>query len=178
MATKRKTTKTVDANRDPITGEPGAHPIGAGVGAAIGGAAAGAAGAAAGAAAGSVGGPIGAVVGAIAGGVAGGLAGKATAEAIDPTAENQYWEENYSSRPYYDEQFPYEEYAPAYRTGWEARQLYPDAAFDDVQSDVEAHWDKTRAQSKLDWERAQPAVRDAWDRIDERRRREIDRDML
>jgi|EndMetStandDraft_5_1072996.scaffolds.fasta_scaffold61691_2 hypothetical protein len=172
MATKRKTVKQgADANRDPITGEPGAHPVGAGVGAALGGAAAGAA-------AGAVAGPVGAVVGAIAGGVGGGLAGKATAEAIDPTAENEYWEQNYSARPYYDEELPYDEYAPAYRTGWEARQLYPDAAFDDVQSDVEAHWDKTRAKSKLDWERAQPAVRDAWDRIDERRKREIDRDML
>ena len=32
-----------DANRDPITNEPGAHPVGTGVGAALGGAAAGAA---------------------------------------------------------------------------------------------------------------------------------------
>jgi len=172
MATKRKTSKVVtDMNPDPITGEPGAHPIGTGVGAALGGAAAGAA-------AGAVGGPIGAVVGAIAGGVGGGLAGKATAEAIDPTAENEYWETNYPARPYYDEQYPYEEYAPAYRTGWEARNLYPDAAFDDVEQDVQGHWEKTRAESKLDWDRARPAVRDAWDRVGERRQREIDRDML
>ncbi len=45
-----------DANRDPITDEPGAHPLGTGVGAALGGAAAGAA-------AGAFGGPVGAVVG-------------------------------------------------------------------------------------------------------------------
>lgn len=172
MATKRKTSlQGTDNNPDPITGEPGAHPIGTGIGAALGGAAAGAA-------AGAVGGPIGAVVGAIAGGVGGGLAGKATAESIDPTAENEYWEENYASRPYYDQELAYDEYAPAYRTGWEARSLYPDAAFDDVENDVQGHWEKTRATSKLDWDRARPAVRDAWERVDERRQREIDRDML
>ena len=64
-----------DANRDPISGEPGAHPVGTGVGAAAGGAAAGAAG-------GLVGGPIGAAAGAVVGGVVGGLAGKSIAEVV------------------------------------------------------------------------------------------------
>ena len=66
------------ANRDPLTGAPGAHPIGTGVGAAAGGVAAGAA-------VGSVAGPVGTVVGAAVGAVAGGLAGKGVAESIDPT---------------------------------------------------------------------------------------------
>ena len=65
-------------NRDPITGTPGAHPVGTGVGAAAGGIAAGAA-------AGSVAGPVGTVVGAAVGAVAGGLAGKGVAEKVDPT---------------------------------------------------------------------------------------------
>ena len=65
-------------NRDPITGEPGAHPVGTGVGAAAGGIAAGAA-------VGSVAGPVGTVVGAAVGAVAGGLAGKGVAEKVDPT---------------------------------------------------------------------------------------------
>src|SRR5438105_822724 len=44
---KREHVTSTDANRDPITGEPGAHPVGTGVGTAAGGAAAGAAGGAA-----------------------------------------------------------------------------------------------------------------------------------
>ena len=61
-------TNTKDQNRDPITGAPGAHPVGTGVGAASGGVA--------GAAVGTVvGGPVGAVVGAAVGAIAGGLAG-------------------------------------------------------------------------------------------------------
>src|SRR4051794_39583484 len=99
------------ANRDPISGEPGAHPVGTGIGAA-------AAGAAAGAAGGAVGGPVGAVAGAVVGAVAGGLAGKGVAESIDPTVEDAYWRENYASRPYHDASTSYDEYAPAYRYGW------------------------------------------------------------
>ena len=37
MASHKEKPHTVDSNRDPITGEPGAHPVGAGVGAAVGG---------------------------------------------------------------------------------------------------------------------------------------------
>lgn len=66
-----------DANRDPITGAPGAHPVGAGLGAA--------GGAGTGAAIGAMGGPIGAGVGAVIGGVAGGLVGKEAGEAVNPT---------------------------------------------------------------------------------------------
>src|SRR5947208_1092212 len=47
MAEKRRVDETADANPDPITGEPGAHPVGVGIGAAAGGAAAGALGGAA-----------------------------------------------------------------------------------------------------------------------------------
>ncbi|MEP7261778.1 MAG: hypothetical protein ABI669_11275, partial [Usitatibacter sp.] len=80
-------------NKDPITGAPGAHPIGTGIGAAAGGMAAGAA-------VGTVAGPVGTVIGAAVGAVVGGLAGKGVAEKIDPTLEEAYWRENYVNRPY------------------------------------------------------------------------------
>src|SRR5438045_3041599 len=84
---KTEYVKGTDANRDPITGAPGAHPVGTGVGAT--------GGALAGAAAGAVAGPIGAAVGLVAGAVVGGLAGKGVAEKIDPTVEDAYWKDNY-----------------------------------------------------------------------------------
>ena len=62
-----------ELNADPITGEPGSHPVGTGLGAA--------GGAAAGAAVGSVGGPLGTLVGGAVGAVVGGLAGSAVGEA-------------------------------------------------------------------------------------------------
>ena len=80
-----------DLHADPISGAPGAHPVGTGVGAVAGGAAAGAA-------IGAIGGPVGALVGVAVGAVVGGLAGKGVAEMIEPTAEQPYWRENDAAR--------------------------------------------------------------------------------
>lgn len=150
-----------DANRDPLTGEPGAHPVGAGVGAAAGGAAAGAAG-------GAVAGPIGAAVGAVVGGLVGGLAGKGVAESIDPTVEEGYWRDAYASRPYHDPDTAFDEYLPAYRYGWESRARHADRKWDEVESDLARNWDAVKAHSRLSWERARQATHDAWDRVEQR----------
>jgi uncharacterized protein (TIGR02271 family) len=80
--------KNKDANRDPISGEPGSHPVGTGVGAVAGGAAGAAAGAATGAAVGTAGaGPIGTGIGAAVGAIVGGMAGHGAAEGLNPTNE-------------------------------------------------------------------------------------------
>ena len=80
-------TRQAGTNPDPITGAPGAHPVGVGLGAAAGGIAGGIA---AGAAVGTVAaGPVGTVVGAAVGAVAGGLGGKAVAEHFDPTTTEE-----------------------------------------------------------------------------------------
>jgi hypothetical protein len=158
-----------DANRDPLTGAPGAHPVGAGVGTALGGAAAGAA-------AGSVAGPVGTVAGAVIGGVAGGYAGKAIAESVDPTAEEAYWRENYPNRPYYSADVPYDAYSPAYRYGWEARGRYPDRSYLDAERDLEAGWPKAARGSNLGWDKARYATQDAWNRVEETIPGDADRD--
>ncbi|MEO7917688.1 MAG: hypothetical protein ABIR16_08605 [Dokdonella sp.] len=146
-----------DANRDPITDAPGAHPVGVGVGAALGGAAAGAA-------TGTVAGPVGTVIGAAVGAIVGGLAGKGVAEQIDPTREDAYWRENYTSRPYVEATDKYDDYGPAYRYGTDAYVRQPNRSFDESEADLARDWDKSRGTSSLDWERAKNASRDAWHR--------------
>src|ERR1035441_9285253 len=84
----KKVERAAGENPDPITGEPGSHPVGTGVGSA-GGGAAGAGGGAV------VGGRVGAPGGGGAGGVLGGGAGHAAGEAANPTVEKQYWENVY-----------------------------------------------------------------------------------
>ena len=74
--TKKKEARP-DANRDPMTGATGAHPIGVGLGSVSG--------ATIGAVAGATAGPAGTALGAVIGGVAGGLTGKGLAEAANPT---------------------------------------------------------------------------------------------
>ena len=158
MATTR-TDIDFDKNRDPITGEPGAHPVGAGVGAAVGGAAAGAA-------AGLAAGPIGTVAGAIAGGLAGGFAGREIAEQIDPGVEEHHWRNEYPLSDYYDPMIGYDEVGPAYQYGWESRVEYGDRKWDEVEPDLAHAWAACRGKSTLDWGRARPATRAAWDRVD------------
>ena len=87
MNRKDKTDRKTE-NRDPISCEPGSHPVGTGVGAVAGGAAGMAAGAGIGAATGAAAGPIGAGVGAAAGAVVGGMGGKAVAEHFNPTVSD------------------------------------------------------------------------------------------
>ena len=159
----RKDKDARDANRDPITGAPGAHPVGVGLGTAAGGMAAGAA-------AGAVAGPVGAVAGAVVGGVVGGLAGKAAGEALDPTVEDAYWKENYKSESYYDPALTYDDYSPAYRTGYTNRARLGSSSFDDVEADLQADYERSKGQSKLEWDRARDASRAAWDRLGERNR--------
>lgn len=145
-----------DANRDPLTNEPGAHPVGTGVGAAMGGAAAGAA-------AGAFGGPVGAAIGGVAGAVAGGLAGKAAAEAVNPTEEDAYWRESYNREPYYTSGRTYDDYRPAYELGWSSVGRY-EGDFDSVEPRLADEWRARHAATGMAWTDAQPATRAAWQR--------------
>lgn len=159
-----KTTKVAptkkDYNPDPLTGESGAHPVGTGVGAA----GAGIAGAAIGTA---LGGPTGGVVGAAVGSVIGGLAGKEAAEAYDPTFEHTYWKNAHVREPYYDDQYAFEDYEPAYRVGYGT---YPEfvklgRTFDSAESELEQEYQKSKGDSRLNWDKAKHATRAAWERL-------------
>lgn len=154
-------------NLDPLSGAPGAHPVGVGTGA-VGG---GIAGAVIGTAAA---GPVGTAVGAVVGGVAGGLAGKGVAEVVNPTAEHEYWRNEFMNRPYWVEPYAYEDYGPAYEYGWTTYGQYAPQrkSFDEVESQLERNWDAFKNKSKLRWIEAREAVRAAWLRRAGRTRRE------
>lgn len=153
-----------ELNADPITGEPGSHPLGTSIGA-VGGAAVGAA-------VGSGGGPVGTLIGGAIGALVGGVAGNATGEIIDPTVEDAYWRENYSHQPYYHSarsNYPdldYErDYKDAYRVGYEKRFGYEsDVAFEEVEPEIKSNWENVKGESRLSWEEARKASRDAWNR--------------
>lgn len=144
------------------------HELGGTLGMAVGGVAGGiAAGVAAGATIGTVGGPIGAIVGAAIGGAMGGAAGESIARAVNPTAEEKYWEENYKTRPYVVETESYETYRPAYRHGINAYTKYQGRDFQEVESEMSKDWAGARGNSLLEWEDAREASRDAYGRLKE-----------
>lgn len=163
-----------ELNPDPLTGEPGAHPVGTGVGATAGGAT--------GAAIGSVAGPIGTAVGAVIGAVVGGLAGKGVAEVIDPTAEDAYWREHHDDQPYADESGMYVDWEPAYRAGYTGYR--EGKSFDEREADLRMEFEggMQKAESETDpastpgtmqnnlstnplrWDAAREAARAAYER--------------
>lgn len=157
-----------DANRDPITGTPGAHPAGVAAGAVAGGAA--------GAAIGSAAGPVGTAVGATVGAIAGGLAGKGVAESVNPTVEDKYWADNYKSATYYETGRPYSDYAPAYRTGYEGYTRNAGKRWEDVEDQLATDYNRNRGTSSLEWDRAKAATKDAWHRVERAIPGDFDRD--
>ena len=141
---------------DVLTNSAMQHPAGVGMGAA--------GGALVGAAAGSVAGPIGTAAGAVIGALAGGAAGNAAAAAISPTEEELYWSENHPSQLYAEDNDDFEDFRPAYRLGVEAPNRY-NAGFEAAESSLRSDWEEVKQGSSLDWNRARPAVRAAWERI-------------
>lgn len=146
-------------NADPISGEPGAHPVGTGVGAA--------GGAAVGATVGLVAGPLGSLVGGAVGAVVGGVAGHNAGEAIDPTHEDAYWRDAHARTAYYTTADDYNrDYASAYRLGYQARSEYDrNSRFEDVEADLAQRWEAVKGESRLKWAEAKLAARQAWTRI-------------
>ncbi len=158
--TMTRDTSERDANRDPLSGAPGAHPVGVGVGGVAGGMAAGAV-------AGTVFGPIGTLIGAAAGTVIGAAAGKGVAERLDPTGEVEYWRETSRTRPYYSDEHDFQrDYAGVYHAGAVARGEYPEQSWEDTERRLQSGWEERRGESRLEWEQARPALQDAWERAD------------
>jgi hypothetical protein len=155
----KQSTPRGDKSRNPdlITGAPGSHPIGTGLGAAAGGAAAGAA-------VGTVAGPVGTIAGAAVGAVVGGLAGKGVAEAVNPTAEADYWRKNHPNQPYARGR-SYDEYGPAYQNGYDGYAEYgaEGATFEEREAELRKRHEA--GGSKLAWNEARPASYAAWKRL-------------
>jgi hypothetical protein len=154
-------------NADPITSAPGSHPIETGIGAA-------AVGAVSGMAAGAVTGPVGAAIGAAIGAVAGGYAGKGVGEIIDPTTEDNWLRDNFTSRPYVQDGDTFEKYQPAYRYGAKAESRYGIDRFETIEEELESDWPDSQDHAAMPWKHVRHAVKDAYERTAQiRRAREV-----
>ena len=160
VTVKKVVANEEDVNRDPISGTPGAHPVGTGAGAAPGGIAGGLAGFA-------VAGPVGGAIGAAIGAIAGGLAGKSVAEAVNPTAEEKFWRETYVREPYYESGRPFEYYAPGFRAGWEGRVRHDGRSFEAAEPELILQYDRSKTELDPGWSVMRQAARAAWNRVDQ-----------
>lgn len=127
-------------------------------------------GAALGATLGMVGGPPGAVVGGLIGGIVGGIAGNDIAQKANPEEEDAYWREQHQERPYFNEtrnihnDLDYDrDYRGAYEVGYKNRPLFDsDTHFEQVEPELQTQWEGSKGQSRLKWEQAKFAAKDAW----------------
>ena len=145
-------------NRDPITGDPGSHPIGTGIGTT--------GGAMAGAAIGSISGPVGTALGGIVGAIVGAAAGHAVGEAVNPTGEETHWRDAYSREPYFNASLTFDDYAPAFRAGYMYRSAYPERPWDVAETELKSIWEPNSGTSRLAWTEAREAMLAAWRHAD------------
>jgi hypothetical protein len=93
-------------------------------------------------------------------------------EAADPTwlaaweTEDNYWHENFSSRPYTIGADYYDRFRPAYRYGFESATRLGERSWEEVEAELRAGWDRYeyRKDHTSTWDDIKAAVRDAWDR--------------
>jgi hypothetical protein len=81
--------------------------------------------------------------------------------------EDNYWHENFTSRPYALGPDYYDRFRPAYRYGFESAQHHLGRPWEDAEPDLRSGWDRYehRGESASAWEEIRAAVRDAWDRV-------------
>lgn len=87
------------------------------------------------------------------------------AQAVDPSAEEAYWRDNFTSQPYISPSYTYGDYWPAFGLGVAAFNHHPGRKYEEIEPQLERDWPNARADSRLDWERAKSATRGAWTRL-------------
>ena len=102
------------------------------------------------------------MIGAAAGAVAGGYAGKGVGELIDPTTEDNWLRDNFSSRPYARPGHTFESFHPAYHYGAEAEARHQGRRFEDLEAELERDWHHAKDRAAMAWQDAREAVRDAY----------------
>ena len=81
--------------------------------------------------------------------------------------EDNYWHENFTSRPYALGPDYYERFRPAYRYGFESARHGLGRNWDEAEPDLRTGWERYehRGEAPSLWEDIKDAVRDAWDRV-------------
>ncbi|AKC87116.1 hypothetical protein [Pseudoxanthomonas suwonensis] len=83
---------------------------------------------------------------------------------VEPFPDSGYWNQKFTSEPYFLEGDSYDDYDAAYRLGYGARRRYADRDFNSLESDLQHEWETSKGPSRLDWNRARQAVLRAWER--------------
>ena len=86
---------------------------------------------------------------------------------LDPAKEDAYWREYHPRQPYVKREYSYDDYAAAYRTGYEGFHKYPGKAYEEIQDELALDYERNKAGSALPWDHARHAVHAAWAKLGE-----------
>lgn len=93
------------------------------------------------------------------------LTGRERTHRIDRDREDAYWRENFQTQGGLPQGRTYEDYAPAYRTGYEGFSKYERGTrFEDAEPTLQE--DYTAAQPAVPWTEARSAAQSAWNRVE------------
>lgn len=82
-------------------------------------------------------------------------------------ATDRYYESRFQDAPYKETGDKFEDWRTAYRYGTYARSNYAGREWDDrLEADLERGWDNFKGSSKLGWQKARAATKDAWHSIE------------
>ncbi|HKZ73440.1 MAG TPA: hypothetical protein VJ011_05210 [Steroidobacteraceae bacterium] len=95
---------------------------------------------------------------------------------IDPGTHDAYWRENFRNESYYDRNYEWDDYEPAYRYGRESYSMHTGRRYSDVERVLESGWERAKGKSRLMWQNAKEAVRAGWHRIERAMPGDADRD--
>jgi hypothetical protein len=81
--------------------------------------------------------------------------------------EDNYWFENFSSRPYALGPDFYDRFRPGFRYGFESAHHNMGRSWEEAEADLRRGWDayEHRGTDPSPWEEIKEAVRDAWERV-------------
>lgn len=79
--------------------------------------------------------------------------------------EENYWHENFTSRPYALGPDYFDRFRPAYRYGFESAAHHMGRTWEDAEPDLRGGWERYEHRGESTWEEIKDAVKDAWDRI-------------
>lgn len=105
-------------------------------------------------------GPVGVVALAAVGAAVGDWAGEAVGREMFPETEDVRWRELHGSLPYHVVGYSYEDYRPAYALGHALR--VSGGVFEESEAALSHSWEKVKGVSRLSWDQARYAARDAW----------------
>ncbi|HSJ12782.1 MAG TPA: hypothetical protein VK939_00110 [Longimicrobiales bacterium] len=84
---------------------------------------------------------------------------------LDWASEENYWRENYRTRPYTDETRGFDFYRPGYRYGYESAERLGRRPWEEAEPELRRDWDRYEGRGESTWDDIKDSVKDAWHRI-------------